>query len=160
MLLQVASGKALIAPGGGNSFADARDVAAGILAAAAKGRTGQRYILAGTQLSYFECWRLLARLTGGRPPLIRVGPVARIAGGLGGDLWRRLAGQEPDINSAAIQMASLVKDYSSQRAITELGYSIRPLEETVRDAWQWFLDHGYVHRRGAIAAGGQVPSAL
>jgi len=25
-----------------------------------------------------------------------------------------------------------------------LGYKIRPLEETVRDAWQWFVENGYV----------------
>jgi dihydroflavonol-4-reductase len=149
MLLQVASGRALIAPAGGNTFADARDVAAGVVAAARLGRVGQRYILGGTYLSYFDCWRLLAQHTGGRKPLLRVGPLARIMGGLGGGLWRRVAGHEPDINSAAIQLGSLFKHYSSQRAIDELGYSIRPFEATIRDTWDWFREHGYAAGRAA-----------
>jgi hypothetical protein len=44
-------------------------------------------------------------------------------------------------------MSTLVHHYSSQRAIDELGYQIRPVEQIISDAWEWFLGHGYVDRR-------------
>jgi len=34
--------------------------------------------------------------------------------------------------------------FTSQRAERELGYRIRPLEETLADAWNWFCERGYV----------------
>ena len=40
-------------------------------------------------------------------------------------------------------MSLLCQHYSSDRAIAELGYSIRPLELSVETAWQWFIDNGY-----------------
>ncbi|MFO0895832.1 MAG: NAD-dependent epimerase/dehydratase family protein [Pirellulales bacterium] len=157
MLLQVASGKALLAPVGSTTFCDARDVAAGAIAAAEVGRVGERYILGGTAIRYRDAWRLMAQITGGRSPLIPAGPIARVLGGIGGGLWQRLTGHEPDINSAAIELASLRKEYSSAKAIRELGYGIRPLEETVRDAWGWFQDQGYVRRRASGAGDSTAP---
>ena len=45
-------------------------------------------------------------------------------------------------------MSLLTQHFSSDRAMAELGYRIRPLEETVRDSWQWFLAHGYARAPG------------
>jgi dihydroflavonol-4-reductase len=144
MLLEVGKRFAPLAPTGGCSICDVRDVAAGILAASERGRTGANYILGGENLSYFEIWQLFARVGGSRPPVGRLGPVIKFLAGRAGDLWGRLAGSEPPVNSAALAMSSQTHYYSSERAKSELGYRRRPLEESVRDAWQWFREHGYV----------------
>src|SRR5262249_116582 len=68
MLLKIATGWALVAPPGANSYCDVRDVAEGIVAALERGRKGQRYILAGQTLTYMEALRIFARITGQRPP--------------------------------------------------------------------------------------------
>jgi nucleoside-diphosphate-sugar epimerase len=34
--------------------------------------------------------------------------------------------------------------FDSARAQRELGYQIRPLEESIGDAWRWFQEYGYV----------------
>lgn len=153
MLLEVAAGRALLAPPGANDFVDVRDVAAGILAAIDRGRTGRRYILGGHRHTYLEAWKLFARITGGRPPLRAARPaVVRVAGRCG-DLWGRITGREPDVNSAAVEMSCLDHVTSCRRACEELGYTFRPLEETVADAWEWFVAHGYARpRRGASSA--------
>ncbi|MFC1597671.1 NAD-dependent epimerase/dehydratase family protein [Planctomycetota bacterium] len=143
MLLEVSGGRALLAPRGWFSLCDARDVAAGLLTALQRGQTGRRYILAGVTYSYLDAWRLFAQVTGARSPWCRAGPLMLLAAGLAGDLRTRLTGREPDVNSGAIALAALPKNYSSKRAETELGYQIRPPEETVRDAWAWFRQHGY-----------------
>jgi dihydroflavonol-4-reductase len=143
MLLEVARGKAWLAPRGHFSVCDVRDVAAGILSALERGQCGRRYILAGTTLSYLDAFRLFADVTGGRRPLCRPGPMLLMLGGWAGDLGTLLTGREPDVNSAAIRLAWLPKNYSSRRAEEELGYRIRPVEESARDAWAWFREHGY-----------------
>ena len=143
MLLEVARGKAWLAPRGHGSFCDVRDVAAGILAAIERGARGRRYILAGTTLSYLDAFRLFADVTGRRRPLGRPGPLVAYLAGRVGDLQTRLSGREPVINSTAVAVAALPKAYSSRRAMNELGYTMRPLEETVRDTWAWFQANGY-----------------
>jgi len=147
MLLEIARGHGWFAPQGCFSVCDVRDVAAGILAAIERGRTGQRYILGGVTMSYLDTWRLMAEVTGARRPR-RVAPwwMLRLAGGAG-DLCTRLTGREPDVNSGAIALARLCKDLTSRRAETELGYRIRPFRQSVEDAWHWFCDHGYAHGR-------------
>ncbi len=145
MLLVVGTGKGKLAPRGWFSLCDVRDVAAGIISAIERGECGRRYILAGVTMSYLDAWRLFAETAGVARPWCRAGPLMLIIGGWGGDVWTRLSGREPDVNSGAIALAWLPKNYSSERAQTELGYKIRPAKETVRDAWRWFEDHGFVN---------------
>jgi dihydroflavonol-4-reductase len=68
----------------------------------------------------------------------------RIVAGRLGDVWGRLTGHEPDVNSAAVGLSDQFHYFSSARAQRELEYQIRPLEESIRDAWRWFQEHGYV----------------
>lgn len=143
MLLEVAKRFTPIAPRGGCSVCDVRDVAGGILAALDQGLPGRRYILAGHNIRYLELWKLFARVTGSRPPFGRGGPLLLLAAGACGDLTTKLTSREPDINSAAVRMGNQFHYYSSVRAEQELGYRNRPLEATVSDAWQWFQTHGY-----------------
>ncbi len=144
MLIQVARGMGLFAPPGRNAFCDVRDVAAGILTAAERGGVGRRYVLAGPSLSYFQAWRIFAEVTGATPPRLPLGPLARFAAGQTGDLVTRLTGYEPDINSAALQLATQPRNFSSARAEAELGYRTRPLVESATAAWKWFRERGFV----------------
>jgi dihydroflavonol-4-reductase len=89
---------------------------------------------------------MFAQLTGARRPWGQAGPLILCLAGYSGDLWTRLTGREPDVNSGAITLAALPKNYSSARAEKELGYHVRPAEETIRDAWTWFEEHGYTRR--------------
>ena len=143
MLLEVARNRALFAPLGTNNFCDVRDVAAGVLAAAERGQTGRRYILGGQRLSYFQAWRVFAKVTRSLPPLLPAGPLIRIAAGRCGDLWTRLSGREGDINSAATTSSAQQRNFQSTRAQRELQYHSRPLVESATDAWNWFRENGY-----------------
>jgi len=144
MLLEVGSGKGLLAPPGANDFVDVRDVVAGIESAAARGQAGRRYILGGHPLTYLEAWQIFAEVTGRRPPLGNAPPLAVRTAGWFGDLAAAVLRREPPVNSAAAGMSMLKHNFSCQRAIRELGYQFRPFAETVADAWVWFCNHGYV----------------
>lgn len=143
MLLEVARRFTPFAPKGGCSVCDVRDVAAGILAALQRGSAGRRYILGGENLTYLELWKRISSVTGGSAPICRAGPLMRIIAGRGGDLVGKLTGREPDVNSASVGMSDLYHYYSIARAQEELGYAVRPLEESLADAWNWFRAEGY-----------------
>lgn len=148
MLLKAASGWAVLAPPGTNSFCDVRDVAEGIVAALVRGRGGQRYILGGKTLSYMDALLIFARIMGQRPPLRVARRMTVKAVGSMGDLLAWLTGGESEVNSAATEMSMLAKNYSSARAGAELGYQTRDIEQSATDAWKWLRDYGYVKRRG------------
>jgi dihydroflavonol-4-reductase len=75
---------------------------------------------------------------------MRMGPVVGVIAGRVGDVWGRITGKEPDVNSAALAAASLPHWFSSARAQEELGYRHRPVREAAEAAWAWFREHGYV----------------
>lgn len=143
MLLQVGRGLGIFAPSGGNDFCDARDVANGVLLAAELGVVGRRYILAGEALSYLEAWRLFAEVTGRNRPVGIASRAMLWVSGRAGDLWGRITGSEPDVNSAATALAELPHHFSAERARQELGYTCRPARESAEAAWAWFREYGY-----------------
>ncbi|WP_254513800.1 NAD-dependent epimerase/dehydratase family protein [Anatilimnocola floriformis] len=155
MLLAVNRGT-LVAPSGALNVGDVRDVCAGVAAAAKLAPAGRRYILGGHNMTYLDAWQIFARVGGHVGPRFRLGPIARWLGSVGSDVWTRCTGEEAEINSASIGIGSQQTCFTSDRAARELGYKIRPLEDTVADAWDWFCEHGYLRRSGSAAR----PTAL
>jgi dihydroflavonol-4-reductase len=131
-------------PGGGCSVVDVRNVATGIANALGLARSGERYILAGENMSYRDLWRLMAKVMGRRPPVRAMrNPLAAAVGGVG-DLLARGLGRELEINSASIRMGQMFHYYSSRKAEQELNYQITSTEAALADAWDWFREQKYV----------------
>jgi dihydroflavonol-4-reductase len=138
-------------PLGAVTFCDVRDVATGILAAARWGRRGRRYILGGHNLSYREAWGKMANLAGKPRPIVPMGPIIRTVAAPVLDLYTQIVGHESEVNSAVLKLGRQQHCFSSRRAQAELGYKVRPFDETLTDTWNWFCQHGYV-KFGAAAA--------
>jgi dihydroflavonol-4-reductase len=148
MLLEVAKKFAPFAPRGGMTVCDARDVSSAAIRALRCGRTGERYILGGTNLPYLKLWQIFANVTGKRiRPFFRMTRLMGLIGGSWGDLQTKITGREGNVNSAAIRMSKQLHYYSSAKAEAELGFHSRSVEESARDAWEWFQQHGYVTTR-------------
>ena len=148
MMLTVARIKPVFAPPGANDFCSARAVAEATCNALTMGRTGARYILSGERRTYLDAFRTFAKVARVRraafaPP----GHWGMFAAGRLGDVLTRLTGWEGDINSAAVALAARPRRYSHRRAVEELDYRPRPLEEAAVDAWEWFCLNGYAKRR-------------
>jgi dihydroflavonol-4-reductase len=143
LVLEIARGWAKVAPPGGNDYCDVRDVAAGILAAIERGRTGRRYILGGEPLSYFDAFTLIANVVGVKPPWKVARWPALATTKLIAAIQTRLTGKEPDYNGAAIEFSKLPHHFSYARAAAELGYQVRPAREAMQAAWDWFVEKSY-----------------
>jgi len=141
MLQAVVDGFVPFAPAGAMSICDVRDVAAGIVTAYRVGKVGRSYILAGYNMTYLDAWRTFRGFFDKEGPHKVGSPFLMGTVGMLGDLMGRLGASEPDFNSASIALGSQYHVFSSDRAIKELGYTLRPLEQTVRDAYEWLSDH-------------------
>jgi len=142
LIVDVARGRVPGWTPGYNNFVDVRDVARGMIAAWQRGRRGERYILAGHEMTYREVMQRIAETGGARPPRLRVPRAGAWLFGKWGDLVER-TGREPVVNSMQIRYAYTDRfRFQSDKAARELGYQIRPLEATLRDAIAWFKSHG------------------
>ncbi len=143
VILDAARGKIPAYVDTGLNVVHVDDVAEGHLLAAAKGQVGRRYVLGGENLALREILGEIARLTGRRPPAVRLPrgplfPVAWVAEG-----WARLTGgSEPLITADGLRMAGKTMWFSSARAERELGYKTRPAAEALADAIAWFRETG------------------
>ncbi|QDT06189.1 dTDP-glucose 4,6-dehydratase [Rubripirellula lacrimiformis] len=142
MIAEVARQWTPVAPSGGCSVCDSRDVAQGTIAAMdglIDGRieSGREFILAGENWTYFELWREIAERTGTGKPIMPAGPgqlwLAEVVSGLIANFREK----EGDFNTAALELASLWHWYDSSRARSELGYRWRDPHRTLDDAVQW-----------------------
>lgn len=126
---------------GGFDFVDARDVAAGMIAAAERGRTGRSYLLGGRHLSVSDLAAVAAEQSGIRPPrLVLPRAVAKLGLPFIGAL-ARIRKVEPLYTSESMRALAVVARVDHGLAERELGYSVRPIESTVRDIYAWLDRH-------------------
>jgi len=124
--------------GKGNNFVDVRDVAAGLMLAAEKGRAGERYILGGENLTYAEFFRMLARVGGRwrlrmRMPLVLV----RLSALIADQLPRKKS--RPYLTRAQARLLGLWFYFDSSKAKRELGYAPRPVAESLVDSHEFWM---------------------
>lgn len=142
-------GRMVLAARGGFNLVDVRDVAAGHLAAAERGRPGRRYILGGENVWMPEFHRRLAEVAGQRPRAIpSLTPAALWALAAAAELRALKTRREPYPSFQHVRLNRYAWFVDSSRARIELGYSARPLDETLRDTYDWFTAQGQTTLRG------------
>ncbi len=144
MVVEAASGRIPAYLDTGLNIVHVDDVAEGHLLAFSKGRTGERYILGGDNLTLLEVLAGVAAEAGRRPPRIKVPHGLVIPFAYVSELWAQLTGHEPFATVDSVRMAKKKMYYSSAKAERELGYRSRPAGEAIRDAVEWFRANGYL----------------
>ncbi len=143
MIVEAASGRMPAFVDTGLNLVHVADVAEGHLAAADKGRIGERYILGGENMPLSAILGAVATIAGKTPPRVRlpiaaVVPIAIVAEGVA-----RLTGKEPFVTLDGLRMARKKMYFSSAKAVAELGYRMRPAREALAEAIEWFRAAGY-----------------
>lgn len=126
---------------GAYDFADVRDVATGLILACEKGRTGESYILSGEQITVRDLLLMLQEITGVKAPSLKIPAwLARTIGKIA-PLYYRLTNTKPLFTTYSIDVLASNSQISSAKARHELGYSTRPVKESVTDAVAWFREN-------------------
>jgi dihydroflavonol-4-reductase len=143
LLLPLTTGPVVFAPrGGGNNFVDVRDVVAGTIAAMARGRPGERYILGHVNLTYRELFTRALAVLGRRPVLLSAPSACVLAAGYAMEKVARLTGREPLLPLSLARVACAGHYYDPSKAVRELGLPQTPIDIALRDAFAWYRKSG------------------
>jgi dihydroflavonol-4-reductase len=129
----------------GLNLVDVRECARGHLAAMEKGRSGERYILGGENLTLKQILDKLARITGLPSPKVKLPYLFAFAAGVVDEaITGRMLGHEPRATLDTARMGKKKMFASSDKAERELGWKIVPVEDALRRAVDWFRANRYV----------------
>ncbi len=143
VVLDYLRGRMLASLDTGLNVVHVADVARGHLLAALRGRAGEKYILAGENHSLSEVFDKLARITGIRAPRVRLPyPLMHLIG-LASEGLANVTKHSPRVPLSGIRMARTPMYVSAHKAVQELGLVQTPVDQALRDAVAWFVDHGY-----------------
>lgn len=123
---------------GGASYVDVRDAAAVHVLAAERGKPGERYLATAHNLSNAELVAAIDRVTGRRRRVVHLPvPVARsIVRAM--ELAARRTGKPPILTRTFFEYSLKPSYYDNGKSVRELGARYRPIDETIRDAVDYF----------------------
>ena len=127
-----------------SDYVDVRDVADGMMAAAEKGRRGDRYFLTGDVIPIMEMVSLYGELTGAKVPTralpLWVGWVLLPFALAGSAVTKK----EPFITADMLRASVSNEVVLHEKAHRELGYTIRTIRESLADAVAWYRERGWL----------------
>ncbi len=128
----------------GLNLVDATECARGHIQALEKGRSGERYILGGENLTLKQILDRLAAITGLPSPSVKLPYFFALATGVVDEMVTgRLLGREPRATIDAVRMGRKMMFVSSAKAERELGWRTIPVEGALRRSVDWFRSNGY-----------------
>lgn len=142
----LASGRIPALVCGGYDWVDVRDVVDGAIKAEQLAPRGGRYILSGNWHSLQEVAQVTAEITGKPAPHSTV-PIwlAQLAQPIMAKL-AQVNGAQPIYTRPMLNAMKSNHNISHARATRDLGYSPRPLQQTIADTLNWFKDQKGNHQ--------------
>jgi dihydroflavonol-4-reductase len=149
-------GRVPAVPSGGLSFVDVRDAAQAMCLAMDKGRSGERYLIGGCNLTIRDFFARVARISGVPAPWLPM-PRSREMVRVGASLLERAAatvGLRTGLDPASLEMAQYFWYVDSSKATGELGWTARDPNATLYDTVEDLRARGVVWPRDAKRTGG------
>jgi dihydroflavonol-4-reductase len=135
------AGDVRVVPPGGINFVDARDVAAIIPVAMAKGRAGERYLLGGHNMTFAEYFARMERLSKEYSPRVKLkGDWPHLAARAQAALFKAF-GRAPPIEPTAADQAKYFWYFDGKKAREELGFAPREASATIFDTIEYVREH-------------------
>jgi dihydroflavonol-4-reductase len=129
----------------GLNLVDVAECARGHVAALEKGKSGERYILGGENLTLKQILDKLAVITGLPSPSIRVPYVVALSTGVVDQVFTGyIRKREPRATIDAVRMGRKKMFVSSGKAERDLGWQTVPVDNALRRAVEWFQANGYI----------------
>jgi dihydroflavonol-4-reductase len=150
MVVEAAQGRLRVAAPGGTNFVSVADVAQGHIAAAERGRIGERYILAGENLSFRDAFTTVCEVVGRPGPTVVLPrwtvPVAAFAVGI----TRFVAGPRLPIDGKQMRLSAAGIYADGSKARNELGVPFTPFRYAVQSAYDWYAENDVLSKQVPI----------
>ncbi|MBC9795629.1 NAD-dependent epimerase/dehydratase family protein [Sinomicrobium weinanense] len=140
LMLYALKKKVLFYPKGGKSFVDVRAAAIATVNALTLGRTGECYLLSGTNLSYKAYFKKVLDVAGQRKWLIPIPGFTKTAFGLA---HRIFPSKRLRLLKTHVRMLSLDNYFSNAKARKHLNMRDTDINESINNAVNWFKSEGY-----------------
>jgi dihydroflavonol-4-reductase len=129
----------------GLNLVDVTECARGHVAALERGKSGERYILGGENLTLKQILDKLGAITGLPSPTVKLPYFfAFAAAAVDETITGRILHREPRATIDAVRMGRKKMFATSAKAERDLGWKIVPAENALRRAVEWFRNNGYV----------------
>lgn len=144
LFFDLRDGKVPGVPCGGISFGHVTEVARAHIAAAEKGKPGQGYLCAGTDVTYRELFAAIAAKFGKTAPGLVFPRWALVSYGYLMQFLSHFTNKPPEVDPGMARYMSVTAYYDSRKAVRELGYRITPLSKMIDDAYEWYRENGFL----------------
>jgi dihydroflavonol-4-reductase len=129
----------------GLNLVHVRDAARGHLLAEEKGQVGEKYILGNKNLSLSAVFQMLSEISGLPAPKVRLPYWPVLALACVNEFWAtHISGRPPRMPLTAIRMARKYMYFDNTKAVKQLGLTLTPVRQALKEAVEWFREHGYV----------------
>ncbi len=144
ILHEAAFGRIPVYPQGGVNFVAVQDVVAGHIAAVEKGRSGERYILGGENLTNRQTIEMACEITGVKKPRFTQ-PKWTIPGvALFLDMVSAIVGPKLPLSGEQMRLTNEFIWFDSAKAQRELGLPHTPVRQAMQECYDWYKAHRYL----------------
>jgi nucleoside-diphosphate-sugar epimerase len=133
-------------PPGNAIICHVRDIARAHIAAVDKGRTGERYLLGGADVTLKEIFNMIERLMGKKESQFVLPKWVLRAVVPFYTLLSKFNGREPVLTYEKYLELTIPKHVNSQKAISELDYRMSPLEDMIKESYEWLKQENLLGR--------------
>ncbi len=133
----------VVYPKGGKNFVDVKSAAIAISNALEMGKSGNKYVLAGENLSFKAFFELVEKEVGGRKVKICIPSLLLLFAGVVGSVLRWF-GLKAELDYYNARILLLKEAISAENAEKELLLPITDVPKSIREALTWFKENGII----------------
>lgn len=144
--LSMARGSLKFYPEGGVSIVHVKDVCAALIKAPELGRSGERYILSGDNITIYALLKEIADISNQKPPKYKLSKGLLITLGFIGSFLAKI-GLKSGLSFEKMKVVTMYHWFDSQKAQSNLDFKPTPFRECLEDSLSWAKKAGMLARR-------------
>lgn len=130
---------------GGRNYINVKDAATGVVNALDRGENGSSFIIGNRNMNYREAFGTISGVIGVKAPSVYFPKPLVYAFGWLNHIKSKLSGKPSKVSLPMAMISCDDHYYTAVKAVSELGLPQHPIEEGIRDCFEWFKENGYLN---------------
>ncbi len=128
------------------NFVDVRDVAETTIKAAMSNVSGECFLLTGHNVAVKDLIDMVAEASGKKGPAIKMPYWFALSVSPFFELAAKITKKPPLFTVYSIKTLRSNCNFSSEKASRFFGFAPRPISQTIKDAYEWFFENGFINK--------------